>query len=79
MMRCIYAEINMAEDMCGVPLEDKILQLCAEAIAAPQGDLDPILLDLQAALHEHVKQLRQLAAEALVGHSPSEMDTPAQL
>ena len=50
-----------------VPLEDRIRELCARAVVAPQGDLEPILLDLQAALHEHTENLRLLAAQALIG------------
>jgi len=62
-----------------VPLEDRIRELCARAVDAPQGDLDPILLDLQAALHEHTEHMRQLAAKALVGDPANQMDISAQL
>lgn len=54
-------------------LEDLIRELCARAVAAPQGDLDAILRELQAALREHTEQMRQLAAKALVG-AANQMD-----
>lgn len=43
-------------------LEDRIRDLCAQAVAAGSGDLNPILSDLKAALHEHTRRLRTMAA-----------------
>ena len=79
MTHSIYTDTNTADDGVGVPLEDRIRRLCGEAVAAPQGDLDPILLELQAALREHIEHIRQLAAKALVADTPNQWDIPAQL
>jgi predicted outer membrane protein len=46
-------------------LEDKIRQLCAQAIAAPPSEFDPAIAELKVALHEHTERLRQLAASKL--------------
>ena len=46
-------------------LEDKIRQLCAEAIAAPQSEFEPAIAELKLALHEHTERLRKLAASKL--------------
>jgi hypothetical protein len=43
-------------------LEDRVRSLCAKAVAAGSVELTPILLDLQAALHEHTERLRTMAA-----------------
>jgi len=44
-------------------LEDRIKELCHEAAATPQSpELDEILQDLQAALAEHTRRMRRLAA-----------------
>jgi hypothetical protein len=43
-------------------LEDHIRELCARAVAAPGDELEPILSNLKACLHEHAERLRQLAA-----------------
>ena len=44
-------------------LEDRIRSLCAKAVAAGSSELNPILSDLKAALHEHTERLRTMAAE----------------
>ena len=43
-------------------LEDRIRSLCAKAVAVGSGELNPILSDLKAALHEHTERLRTMAA-----------------
>ena len=43
-------------------LEDRIRQLCAKAVAAPESDLEPVITELKLALHEHTERLRKLAA-----------------
>jgi hypothetical protein len=43
-------------------LEDRIRQLCAKAVAAPESDLEPVITELKVALHEHTERLRKLAA-----------------
>jgi hypothetical protein len=65
-----YGNYEISSRICvlrTMPFEDHIRELCARAVVAPQGDLEPILLDLQAALHEHTENLRLLAAKVLVG------------
>jgi hypothetical protein len=46
-------------------LEDRIRSLCAKAVAAGSGELNPILSDLKAALHEQTQRLRTMAASTL--------------
>lgn len=47
-------------------LEDRIQDLVAEAIATHrEEDLDKVVLQLRAALHEHTLRLRKLAASKL--------------
>jgi hypothetical protein len=40
-------------------LEDRIRELCAQAIAASNRDLEAVLEDLKSALHERAERLRQ--------------------
>jgi len=47
-------------------LEDRIRDLCAQAVAAGSGDLNPVLSELKAALHEHTQRLRAMAAASTV-------------
>jgi hypothetical protein len=47
------------------PLEDRIRQLCADAVAASASDLEPVITELKVALHEHTERLRKLAASKL--------------
>jgi len=45
-------------------LEDRIRELCVKVIATKDGDdLDPTLLELKAALHEHSLRNKELLAE----------------
>jgi hypothetical protein len=46
-------------------LEDRVRSLCAKAVAAGSGELNPILSDLKAALYEHTQRLRTMPASTL--------------
>jgi len=46
-------------------LTDRIRDLCARAVSAPEHELRAILAELQQALHEHSLQLREMASEKL--------------
>jgi hypothetical protein len=49
----------------GVPyrrLEDRIRDLCAQALTAEDAEMEAIFGALQLALREHVERLRKLAA-----------------
>ncbi len=46
-------------------LEDRIRELCSRALAAEEPELEPILSELRAALREHARLVRQMAAQAL--------------
>ncbi len=48
-------------------LEDRIRELCRITLAASEDELEPIILELKAALHEHSQRLRKMAAIKLVG------------
>jgi hypothetical protein len=52
-------------------LEDRIRELCAQAVAAQDPDLGSILSALQLALREHNSRLRELAATKLATGWPS--------
>ena len=48
-------------------LEDRIRALVARAVASDDpAELDELIWQLRNVLHEHAKQLRQLAADKLV-------------
>jgi hypothetical protein len=47
------------------PLEDRIRELCSEVVAAKETELEPILSELRAALREHDRFVRLMAAPAL--------------
>jgi hypothetical protein len=54
-------------------LEDRIQALIAQAISTrDSADLDGIIRQLRAALHEHANRLRKLAASSLVVNSSIE-------
>jgi hypothetical protein len=44
-------------------LADRIRQLCAKVVAAPEAELEPVIVELQSALQEHLQELRLLVAE----------------
>jgi hypothetical protein len=48
-------------------LDERIRELCAKAVTAPETELEAILRELNSALREHTMQLRKLAATKLVG------------
>jgi hypothetical protein len=47
-------------------LEDRIRELCYESLLARGPELEQILTDLKAALHEHAERLRNNAGIMLV-------------
>jgi len=47
-------------------LTDRIRELCARAIMTPSADIEPVISELQAALHEHNLWVRDIAAKSLV-------------
>lgn len=72
-MYCIEHRLDLWEDICGFfqpkplamfqRLDDRIRELCHKAAATPQSpELEEILHDLQAALAEHTRRMRKLAA-----------------
>jgi hypothetical protein len=49
-------------------LEDRIRKLCTKAIAAKDSDrLEPVLIELQAAIHQAVEKIRSSAGAHLKG------------
>lgn len=48
-------------------LDDRIRALCARAASAHDSESEAVLEELKAALSEHTKRLRRLAAQKLVG------------
>jgi predicted trehalose synthase len=68
----IYDAAHDDRTLLVVRIEERIRELCAKALAAPEGEMNPILGELKTALHEHTKYLRQLATKALVGETHGE-------
>jgi hypothetical protein len=60
----------------GVPtrrLDDRIRELCSEAIAATSSHkVKPILAELRSAIHQHTQRLRSRATAVLTGSFPLE-------
>ena len=48
-------------------LEDRIRDLCAQAIASDDVEFPGILFELRSAIHEHVERIRILAIRQLAG------------
>jgi len=70
-MYCIEHSPGLWDDICAFlslwpmfqRLEDRIKELCHEAAATPQSpELEQILHNLKAALAEHTRRMRKLAA-----------------
>jgi hypothetical protein len=59
-------------------LEDRIRDLCAKTVSAPEGELEPIISDLKAALREHTQRLRKLAAAKLIRKRPPNPHDPSR-
>jgi hypothetical protein len=51
-------------------LEDRIRELCAQAVSAQDSDLESIFSELQSALREHTERIRKLAAAKLTVWKP---------
>lgn len=51
-------------------LDDRIRHLCAQVTEASNGELEAILQELLAAIHEKIERLRSLAASQLLGRRP---------
>ena len=52
-------------------LETRIRDLCTKVIGADETELEAAILELQAALHEHVEHLRQLVLESRFKNLPN--------
>ena len=46
-------------------LDDRIRQLCARVVTSGEEDLGPAISELKAALREHNRRLRKLAADTI--------------
>jgi len=55
-------------------LDDHIRELCGKVIASRTTDYKPAIEELKAALREHTRRLRKLAAEQMSEISPSAKD-----
>jgi len=51
-------------------LDDRIRELCAKVVAAEGSQLELLISELKAALREHNKHLRQMAAAKLANRLP---------
>src|SRR6266849_11189030 len=62
--RCMIPDYSPA--MPASSLEERVHELCAQAIAAKsQAELEIILPQLQAAIRDHIRYVRIIAAEAI--------------
>jgi hypothetical protein len=53
-------------------LEDRIRELCAQAIASDDVKFPVVLAERRSAIHEHVERIRVLAIQQLDGEMPRE-------
>jgi len=53
----MLAPVSSPDGTC----EDRIRELCARAISAPESECAAILAELQSLIHEHVSRARNLA------------------
>ena len=51
-------------------IEDRIRHLCAKAVTAPDGDLEPALLELSQLLRGTIEHMRESANKLLVEGTP---------
>lgn len=58
-------------------MEDRIRDLCAKVVAAPESELQPVLTELQLALRDHTTRLRQMVAENLAQSKPGDRSSAA--
>jgi hypothetical protein len=64
-MELMPGAVALSRSMPFRRLEDRIRELSAKAVAVRDAELDQVLLDLKANLHEHTERLRKLAARKL--------------
>ncbi|MCU1299073.1 MAG: hypothetical protein JWO91_3351 [Acidobacteriaceae bacterium] len=58
------------------PLDDRIKELCAKAIALPDSpELNDVLKQLNCALSQHVSRLREMASDIVPGRPKREPPT----
>ncbi len=59
-----WVEILHALDVVEIhPFDERIRELCAKAVTAPESEVDAILSELKALLREHIEYVRQMAAK----------------
>jgi hypothetical protein len=46
-------------------IKDRIRELCALAVLAPESEWEPIVAELKALIHDHVTRAREIAAASL--------------
>lgn len=51
-------------------IEDRIRKLCAKAVAAPDGDLEPTLQGLSQLLRATIEHMRESATRLLIKRTP---------
>ena len=65
-LRCLWEPSCRVSHPMLRRLEDRIRDLCAKTVSAPEDELGPIISELKAALREHTQRLRKLAAAKLI-------------
>jgi hypothetical protein len=48
-------------------LEDRIRELCAQAVVADDTTLPSVISELRSVMHEHIEGLRRMAVQQLAG------------
>lgn len=56
-------------------LETRIKKLCEQALKAEEIEIQAVFQELRAALHDHNKLMRKLAAEYSLRHPQSGLDS----
>jgi hypothetical protein len=48
-------------------LEDRIRELCAQAVASGDADFSEVLAQLRSAMHQHIEEMRKMVVEHMEG------------
>jgi uncharacterized protein YfcZ (UPF0381/DUF406 family) len=51
-------------------MHDRIRELCAKVVMADASEIEPVITELRAALRDHARFLRNMAAESLIPNLP---------
>jgi hypothetical protein len=68
--KTLYRQRPDPVGICRVPsrrLDDRIRELCRQAVVADDTEFASVLSELRGAMHEHIEHLRKMAIQQLAG------------